>query len=420
MFKMDNKKNAKTVRDYCKSLLFLVLVCCSLLIVFSVFSTDVSATGISVTKAVMDFNDVLKGGYAEDVLYVSTDAPFNVPISYELLGDIASWINVSPDLNNPNITYNINNSNYLPVRIIVSPPADTPIGTYTGTVRIITGTLNKPGGQYGSQLQAAFMVRITIKVTGTEFLSCSGGGMTIRNSEVGNPMEYFMTVSNGGNIRIKPTATIDIWNQDQTKLLMTRKLEFNNQEVLPTTTQAFASSFTSDLRVGQYWAYATIEPCGSTGLMTFNVYEKGTIVDSGDLIRIDNIAWAKVGDVVPITAVFKNSGQRTVSAKFKGIITSNSRIIENIDSDFYDIAPGQTGNIQVFFTPKKYGQYIITGRILYNNKLSFEKSSVLNVNEGVEVSDFNWTYVLIIIVIVIIILLLLIRIRKKRHSMRRL
>ena len=138
------------------------------------------------------------------------------------------------------------------------------------------------------------------------------------------------------------------------------------------------------------------------------------------MVRLDNQPWAKIGDVVPIVAVFKNTGQRTVSAKFKGVVTSNDKIVETIDSEFYDIAPDETGNIMVYFTPKKYGQYIITGRILYNNKLSFEKSSVLNVNEGVEKQEFNWAYILIFIVIIIIILLLLIRIRRKRHSIHRL
>jgi hypothetical protein len=197
-------------------------------------------------------------------------------------------------------------------------------------------------------------------------------------------------------------------------------VEFNSKEVLPTTNQALSSSFSADLRIGQYWAYVSVVPCGNSALTTFSVYEKGTIVDSGELIRLDNQPWAKTGDVVPITAVFKNTGQRTVSAKFKGVITSSNKIIETIDSDFYDVAPGETGNIKVYFTPKKYGQYIITGRILYNNKLSFEKSSVLNVNEGVEQQGFNWLYVLILIVIIIIILLLLIRIRRKKHRIHRL
>ena len=107
---------------------------------------------------------------------------------------------------------------------------------------------------------------------------------------------------------------------------------------------------------------------------------------------------------------------RTVSAKFKGVVTSENKIVDTIDSDFYDVAPDETASITVYFTPKKFGQYIISGRVLYNNKLSFEKSTVVNVNEGVEKSEFNWFYVLVLIVIIIVILLLLIRIRRKKHS----
>lgn len=419
MNKSSSKSNKFSSKLFLGIKLFSSLMLVTLL--YSILSSvSVQAVGISVTKAIIDYDNVLKGGYAEDVLYVSTDALFNIPISYELLGDIKDWITISPDLNSPNITIFINNSNYQPVKIVINPPADIPVGTYNGTVRIITGTINKPGGQYGSQLQAAFMIRVTVKVTGTEFLSCSGGGIIIKDTEVGSPLEYYMTVSNAGNIRVRPTVVIDVWNQDQTKLLLSRNLEFNNMEVLPTTNQALSNTFINDLRVGQYWAYVTVAPCGNSALATFNVYDKGTIVDSGELIRIDNPSWAKIGDIVPITAAFKNTGQRSVSAKFKGVITSENKIIETIDSEFYDIAPGQTGNIQVYFTPKKFGQYIISGRILYNNKLSFEKSSVLNVNEGVEATGFNWLYVLITIIIIIIILLLLIRIRKKKHNIRRL
>ncbi|MGV8171259.1 MAG: hypothetical protein ACP5OA_01025 [Candidatus Woesearchaeota archaeon] len=390
------------------------------LIIFNTSLHTVNAASISVTKAIIEYNNVLRGGYAEDVLYVSTDAPFDVPISYELLGDTRDWITISPDLNDPNNTLYISNANYQTVRIIIQPPSDTPLGVYTGYVRILTGTLNTLGGQYGSQLQAAFMIRIRIELTGTEFLSCSGGGVVLKDTEIGSPIEYYMTVSNAGNIRVKPTATIDIWNQDQTKLLTTKKVEFGGKEVLPTINEAFSNTFANDLRIGQYWAYVTIEPCGNSELTTFNVYEKGTIVDSGELIRLDVQPWAKIGDVVPITAAFRNTGGRTVSAKFKGIVTSDNRIVETIDSEFYDIPPSETGNIIVYFTPKKFGQYIISGRVLYNNKLSFEKSTVLNVNEGVEKSNNTWIYILILIIIIIIILLLLIRIRKKKHNIRRL
>lgn len=398
------------------------IFCLSLVVVllFIIQLFSVTAAGISVTKAIIDYNDVLKGGYAEDFLYVSTDAPFDVPLSYELLGDIKDWITIDPDINSNTTTFFISNSNYQSLRVIITPPADIPQGTYTGTLRLITGTLNTPDAKYGSQLQAAFMIRITVTITGTEFLSCNGGGVIIRDTEVGSPLEYSMAVSNNGNIRITPSAIIDIWNQDQTVLVTTRNIDFNNLEIFPTTTKTVSNSFSNNLRIGQYWAYVTVEPCKNSVLTTFTVYDKGAIVDSGDFLRLDNVAWAKINDVVPIIATFKNTGSRTVSAKFKGVITSENKIVETIDSEFYDIAPGVTTGITVYFTPKNIGQYTISGRILYNNKLSFEKSSVLTVAEESGSSSNTWIYIIIIIIIIIVTLLLMIGIRKKRHRIRRL
>jgi hypothetical protein len=351
-------------------------------------------------------------------LYVSTDAQFDIPVSYEITGDAAKWVTIEPDMNSPNSTVYISNTHYLPVKVIIQPPADVAAGTYTGNIRLLTGTINKPSGTYGSQFQAAFMIRLTVKVTGTEFLSCSAGGVTIRDSEVGKPIEYYMTVADTGNIRIKPNITIDVWNQDQTKLMFSHDLLFNGLEILPTTSRALMNTFNADLRVGQYWGYVTIYPCQNSELVTFNIYEPGTIVDSGEFVRLENQAWAKIGDVVPINAVFKNTGQRVVSAKLKGVVTLDNKIVDTIDSEYYDVVPDNTTAIKVYFTPKKLGQYMITARILYNNKLSYEKSSVLNVNEGTEA--FNWLYVLIIIVIIIIVLLLLINIKRKRHKIHRL
>ncbi|HEY9701003.1 MAG TPA: hypothetical protein V6C58_01060, partial [Allocoleopsis sp.] len=230
------------------------------LLSFSIVASSVSAVSISVTKAYMDYNNVLQGGYAEDTIYVSTDAPFDIPLTYELSGDIASWINISPDLNNPDSIVTISNAGYQSLRIVVSPPSDIPLGKYTGTLRLITGTLNSESGQFGSQLQAAFMIKINVEVVGTQFLQCSGSGVVLQDSEIGSPIEYYMTVSNTGNIRVRPWATVDIWNQDQTKLIATKEVGFDLKEIFPTTSEALYSTITNDLRVGQYWAYVTINP----------------------------------------------------------------------------------------------------------------------------------------------------------------
>jgi hypothetical protein len=375
------------------------------------FST---ATGLSVTKAVINYNDVLKGGYAEDTIYVASDTDFDIPLSYETIGDVKDWISFDPDINKTNATVYISRDHIQALKIIIQPPIDTPTGNYTGAVRVITGTFDKTSGPYGSQLQAAFLIRISVSVTGEEHVSCTIGGVRIPDVEIGRPLEYYMTVSNAGNVRVRPNVSIDFWNQDQTKLILSKSSDFNRIEVLPTTSKAFYTSFPNTLRIGQYWAYAQVYPCDQSEIVTFSVVEKGTLADNGELIRIENRPWAKIGEIVPITAYFRNSGPTTVTAKLKGVITLDKRIVENIDSDYYDVPPGEIINITVYFTPKKLGQYYISGRVLYNNKLTFEKSSILNVNEGVE-QGINVLYIVVAVIVIAIILLLIAIRRKKRR-----
>jgi hypothetical protein len=383
-------------------------------------ASQAGAVAISVNKAVMDFKGVLRGGYAEDTIYIASDTELDSPINYEAMGDIKEWISFEPDINNNNATIYVNRNHPQALKVIIQPPADLAQGNYTGSFRVITGALNSPEGPYGSQLQAAFLIRINLEIIGDQILSCAMGGIIIANTELGKPIEVGISISNQGNVRVIPELSIDIWNQDQTKIILSQTNLFSIP-TLPTTSRSYTYSLETPLRIGQYWAYLSSKPCGNSELISFNIVEKGTISDSGELLRIENRPWANTGEIIPITAFFRNSGPRIVSAKFKGIITLDNRIVENIESDFYDIHPEEIMNITVFFTPKKPGQYYISGRVLYNNKLSYEKSSIINVNGiTIDASPANTTYVLLLIIILIGILVLLIIIRNKRNRRRHL
>jgi len=388
-----------------------------IIFMFLLSTVIVAAAGLSVTKAEIVYDKVLRGGYAEDIVYVASDTDFDVPLEYEVLGDIADWIYFEPAINDTNATLYVSRNHVQPLKIIIQPPEDAASGNYTGGVRIITGTINKPEGPYGSQLQAAFLIRIKVSVTGEQILSCNFGGLNVPDIEIGEPIMYSFSVLNSGNVRVRPNISIDIWNQDQSRLV---KSILNNYaiDVLPTTSKIFNGESSSNLRIGQYWAYATVSPCGNSEIVSFSVLEKGQIADVGDLLRIENKPWASTGEIVPIIPIFRNGGQRVVSAKFKGVITLNNKIVDSIDSDFYDVPPGDIVNLTVFFTPKKQGQYYISGRVLYNNKLTFEKSSILNVT-GEDINEINMLYVVVLIIIIIIILLLLILIKKKRRRIHR-
>ena len=125
--------------------------------------------------------------------------------------------------------------------------------------------------------------------------------------------------------------------------------------------------------------------------------------------------------------VFKNTGTRVESAKLKGTITLAGQIIKVIDTDAVDVSPGATVGLETFFNPKMPGQYIINVRVLYNNKLTFWKSSILNALpseefdkqiKGLRMKELSFMILLMVIAITILLLLILIKKKKRRKKIR--
>jgi hypothetical protein len=402
---MDIKKTANWV---------LVILFCIFLLINSLLA---EATVIGASKGVIDMRNVLKNGYAQDLVTLTTDTEFNLSVTYKIEGDIANWIRLEP----ANQPFFISKDNPYVVSIIVEPPADAKNQHYAASVEFLTGALAGPQGQFGTAVRAAIITRLGVDVTGQEIVSCSASGFEINDVEEGYPLEFYAVVSNNGNVRLKPEFILEFWNQDQTELVKSFRFTINDT-ILPTVQKKIFYSLAHNLSIGQYWVKISAPLCGGSGsgFITTSIIEKGGVSDKGDFIRIVNEPWVKVGDIVPIDAVFKNLGSRVVSAKFKGTIASGKEIFKIIDTDSLDVMPGETVNLRTYFNPVQEGQYMITGRVLYNKKLTFEKSSVLNVNpsgkpptEGV---PFNWSIAMIALVIVIIILIILILRRKKKLS----
>ncbi|MBU1198413.1 MAG: hypothetical protein KKE98_02565 [Nanoarchaeota archaeon] len=380
----------------------------------------VNAAVIGANKGVLSYRNVLKNGYAQELVTLTTDTDFDLSITYKIEGEVEDWIRLEP----PEQPFFISKDKPYTVAVIIEPPADAQNQEYKGAVRFITGALAGPGGQFGTAVRAAINLRLGAEITGQEIIECSASGFQIDDVEEGYPLEFYAVVSNKGNVRLTPEFTMEFWNQDQSELVETFQFSAD-KSILPTTQERVFHSIEHNLDIGQYWVRISTPTCGagSTGFITVSVIERGGVSDKGDLIRIDAETWVKVGDIVPIDAIFKNLGSRVVSAKFKGTITSGDEIFKIIDTDILDVVPGETVSLRTFFNPVQEGQYIIQGRVLYNKKLTFEKSSVINVNPSgkapVTAQVFNWSTVLIILIIIIIILIILILRKRKKDRHRR-
>ena len=389
-----------------------------ILLIFLVLLSNsffVEATVIGANKGVVNFKNVLKNGYAQEFVTLSTDTDFNLSITYKLEGEIADWTRLEPSVQ----PFFISKDHPYVVAVIIEPPGDVRNQEYTGYVRFLTGALAGPEGQFGTAVRAAINTRIGVGITGQEIVSCSVAGFELNDVEEGYPIEFYAVVTNSGNVRIKPDFVLEFWNQDQTQLVKTFNFTINNS-ILPTVQEKVFYSFAQNLGIGQYWVKVRTPLCGegSSAFLTMSVIERGGVSDKGELVNIENPAWAKAGDIVPIDAVFRNLGSRVVSAKFKGTISSGEDIFKIIDTDPLDVMPGETVSLRTYFNPTQDGQYVITGRVLYNKKLTFDRSSILNINpSGAPPSTggkFNWSIILIILAVVIVVLVILVFKKRKQ------
>ena len=142
--------------------------------------------------------------------------------------------------------------------------------------------------------------------------------------------------------------------------------------------------------------------------------EKGGIADSGNLVSLINKPFIALGETVEILATFQNAGQRAVAAQFKGTIRKDDTIVKLIETEEVIVPAGQSVDIPILFTPYEAGRYVLSGRVVYNKKLTFEKNTIINVS-ALEEKERTWLPLLLYLVIIITIIFLLRKIVKERR-----
>ena len=218
-----------------------------------------------------------------------------------------------------------------------------------------------------------------------------------------------------GNVRLKPKVFVDVWDQNQETLLLTKEIVLD--EILPTVEKSFLKTIEHNLGLGQYWAFITVPECNAESLVTFSIVERGSIIDKGVLLQVSNKLRAYTNETVPITALFQNTGPRMVLAQFKGKVMLGNKIVALLNSDELRVFPGEKKELVIYFSPKEPGRYEISGRVLYNNKLTFEKGSILTVLPAPKIVKAKVPLkilpLIVYVVLVVLIVFLMQRIRKE-------
>lgn len=332
----------------------------------------VSAVNVGVSPASLSFKEVLRGGYAEGRLVVSVDSEEETLIKISSRGEISDWLSFEE---------NFSVSRRLPHQTIVSvtPPSDMPNGNYSGFLTIEISTQGQgEEGHAVSVVRSVLDVYVTVEVTDKEIIRCDAGSYTARTAEQGDDIVFKVNVTNTGNVRLSPDMIIDIW--DDAQLNIVKKVSIKGEEILPTTEETLTVRVDSnDLEISQYWADFSVVDCLSSSLLTFDVLEEGALKADGILLNILTIDEVGVGETVPIEVNFKNVGEKEVNSQFRGQITKSGRIVQVLESPYLTTEVEEVDKFNFFFTPKEPGQYLITGRVFYSSKRTFELSTAINV-----------------------------------------
>lgn len=351
------------------------LVFFAILLVYTL--SFVSSVNIGISPASVHFKNVMRDGFAEKYIVVSADSEEKVLVSVSSRGEISDWLNVSES------EFYVSRDNPHYFSVSVSPPGDVSNGNYSGFLEVRTSAFSDSLEDHAvGKVLSSLDLLVDLEVVDFELIDCDISNLKISSVEEGDELILSFDISNKGNVRINPDIFVDVWDRDQVSIL--KENELRTSVVFPTREREESVEFSSSgLDIGQYWAEVSIPECLSESLLTFDILERGALKADGILLNILSRTSAKKGEVVAFEVSFKNTGEKRVNAKFKGEARLNGRIVDVFDNiGNIDVDVGEIEKFNFFFTPKKPGKYVISGRVYYDGKKTFEQSRVLNVEGG--------------------------------------
>ncbi|MHA1289009.1 MAG: COG1470 family protein [Candidatus Thorarchaeota archaeon] len=375
-----------------------------LCVLFLISIGVVEAVGIGASPSEVRFRKVLRGGYAETTIRVSNPNPNPAEVRIELDGDTSEWLTFRPGT-----SFEIPAEGGYTVTAIIQPPEDLSIGEYKGYIYVRSSSSSGETGTMGAYIASGARLNAVLEITGEEIVSYIIDDLSVKDTEIDLPIELTLTGINRGNVRVTPEVHVDIWDRDQTRII--KSLDLEGSEVLPTTKKTDIFKIPSDdLKEDQYWMNVSVhikDNLIETRLLTFDVLEKGALRIKGKLIHIVNELWVHVGELVKIDVEFANTGELTVPARFKGEVYFGEKLIDLLESDELDIAPGETVNLTTYYTPNEVGRYVIRGKVYYSKKVTYPSEGILNVippeKIPLETPYITWIIVALIIIIVVLI-----------------
>jgi hypothetical protein len=256
--------------------------------VFSLFCSSVFGFSLVSNPEEFFFDDVLVGGYSEQVLIVSTDSVSPVVVSLSASEPFNSWFSFEP------VSASVSSSSPVKFKVVVRP-SNILIGTYQGYLVV---TSLSAGNEVTSSVSSSLAISASVKVTDEQIMQARVDDVVVKNVEVGSPLRVYVKVQNQGNVGVTPFFTLDISDFNRSKILKSGMSGL--ETILPYSSGALGMDLPLDLPLGVYWAQVTVllgkDWVLGKRLVKFSVVEKGSlpveekVVSNRDVVSL-GVSW---------------------------------------------------------------------------------------------------------------------------------
>ena len=179
-----------------------------LLILFFILTvSSVNASVIGVSPSIVKFSNMLKDGYAERRITISTSIVDPGNAHFETEGEIGNWITLTDD------EFVFSKDSPYVFNLIMQPSEDAKNGNYSGILRMTTDEIVTVERGAGSSVIAQVGLLLYVEVIGDEIIDCRAGAISITSAEIDDPFLVRTTVHNDGNVRLRPQIIVDVWDQ---------------------------------------------------------------------------------------------------------------------------------------------------------------------------------------------------------------
>ncbi len=335
-------------------------------VLFLVFNLILVNASIQITPEKITFNNVLRDGYAETLLALSTDKG-NFDVDFSIEGNLKDYFTIESN----NI---LTQEQSLRTKIILKTPSNIQNGLYQNFLIITFTSKSSPEVTTSSSISKS--IPIDVYITDTVIKQLEINNILIDDIRENQNLDIIIDWTNKGNVLIKPKIEVKILDL-KNNLIKEREFETS---LLPK--QDNYNINLGRLNKNEYKAVIRVlldDSLIQERTLNFFVLALNEKISKGILTSIENQDRSHIDDKTQIIGSFVNTGESELNAIMITEVYLNNNLIDTIESNNINIKTNQNIEINNLFIPKELGLYKFKNYIQYGNKISNTKESVLEV-----------------------------------------